>query len=166
MKKTEFIARSALIAALYAALTLFSYPLSYGMVQFRVSEIMTLLVFFNPRYIPSLLIGCFAANLLGTGGIVDAIFGTCASLFAFIWMVYARRIKHGKTALFLAAAGPVVSSFIIALEMKLALGDPLSFWLWFGYVAFGQAAVLYVLGCPLALFLRKNPKFGKLINKI
>lgn len=165
MKKTEFIAKSALIAALYVALTMASYPLSYGMVQFRVSEVMTLIAFYNPSYIPSLLVGCFVANLLGIGGMVDAIFGTAASLFAFIWIVIARKIKNKKAALFVAAAGPAASSFIIALEMKLALNDPLSFWIWFLYVAFGQAVVLYVLGCPLALYVEKNQRIMKLIKK-
>ena len=165
MKKTEFIAKSALIAALYVALTMASYPLSYGMVQFRVSEVITLIAFYNPSYIPSLLVGCFVANLLGIGGMVDAIFGTSASLFAFIWIVIARKIKNKKVALFVAAAGPAASSFIIALEMKLALGDPLSFWLWFAYVAFGQAVVLYALGCPLALYMEKNERIMKLIKK-
>ena len=165
MKKTEFIAKSALIAALYVALTMASYPLSYGMVQFRVSEVMTLIAFYNPSYIPSLLVGCFVANLLGIGGMVDAIFGTAASLFAFIWIVIARKIKNKKAALFVAAAGPAASSFIIALEMKLALNDPLSFCIWFLYVAFGQAVVLYVLGCPLALYVEKNERIMKLIKK-
>ena len=165
MKKTEFIAKSALIAALYVALTMASYPLSYGMVQFRVSEVMTLIAFYNPSYIPSLLVGCFIANLLGIGGMVDAIFGTAASLFAFIWIVIARKIKNKKVALFVAAAGPAVSSFIIALEMKLALGDPLSFWIWFAYVVLGQAVVLYALGCPLAFYIEKNERIMKLIKK-
>ncbi len=166
MKKTYFIARSALCAALYASLTLACLPLSYGMLQFRISEVMTLLAFFNPTYIPSLLVGCFVANLLGPGGIVDAVFGTCASLFAFLWMVLARKIKNEKAALFLSAAGPVVSSFIIALEMKLALRDPLSFWIWFFYVALGQAVVLYVLGCPLALYIKKKDKLMNMINSV
>ena len=165
MKKTYFIARSALCAALYASLTLACLPLSYGMVQFRLSEVMTLLAFFNPSYIPSLLVGCFVANLLGIGGMVDAVFGTFASLFAFIWIVIARKIKNKKVALFVAAAGPAVSSFIIALEMKLALGDPLSFWIWFAYVALGQAVVLYALGCPLAFYIEKNERIMKLIKK-
>ena len=165
MKKTEFIAKSALIAALYVALTMASYPLSYGMVQFRISEVMTLIAFYNPSYIPSLLVGCFVANLLGIGGMVDAIFGTFASLFAFIWIVIARKIKNKKAALFVAAAGPAVSSFIIALEMKLALGDPLSFWIWFAYVALGQAVVLYALGCPLSFYIEKNERIMKLIKK-
>ncbi len=164
MKKTYFIARSALCAALYASLTLACLPLSYGMVQFRISEVMTLLAFYNPSYIPSLLVGCFVANLLGPGGIVDAVFGTCASLFAFLWIYLARKIKNENVALFIAAAGPAVSSFIIALEMKFALQDPLSFWIWFFYVALGQAVVLYALGCPLALYARKRERIMKFIN--
>ena len=165
MKKTEFVAKSALIAALYVALTMASYPLSYGMVQFRVSEVMTLIAFYNPSYIPSLLVGCFIANLLGIGGMVDAIFGTAASLFAFIWIVIARKIENKKAALFVAAAGPAASSFIIAYEMRLLMMNEYSFYIWFLYIAFGQAVVLYVLGCPLALYVEKNERIMKLIKK-
>lgn len=156
MKKTRFIARSAICAALYVALTLLSYPLSYGMIQFRISEIMTLLVWYDPLYIPGLLAGCFIANLFGTGGMVDAVFGTLASAFAFFVMLIVRKIKKEKWALFLCSLAPALSSFIIALEMRFATGAEESFWLWFLWIAIGEAAVVTVIGCPFALYLKNK----------
>lgn len=164
MKKTKILARSALVAALYAALTLVSWPLSYGMVQFRISEIMTLLVYYDTAYIPGLLVGCALANLFGTGGIIDVVFGTAASAFAFAVMILARKIKNEKLGLFAASLGPALSSVIIAAEMRFATGASESFWLWFLWIAAGEAAVVTVLGYPLALYLRKK-KFFENIKK-
>lgn len=41
-RNTKNLCLSALIAALYAALTLAFQPISYGAVQFRISEALTL----------------------------------------------------------------------------------------------------------------------------
>lgn len=155
-KKTRMLARSAVTAALYVALTVVSYPFSYGMVQFRISEIMTLLAWMDPSYIPGLLVGCAVANLLGTGGIVDVIFGTAASAFAFAVMLLVRKIKKEKLSLFISSLAPALSSFIIAFEMRFATGSEESFWLWFLWIAVGEFAVVTVLGCPIAMYLKKK----------
>lgn len=150
------LARSAVTAALYVALTVASYPFSYGMVQFRISEIMTLLVWLDPAYIPGLLIGCAVANLLGSGGITDVIFGTAASAFAFGVMLLTRKIKNDGIGLFLSSLAPALSSFIIAFEMRIATGSEESFWLWFLWIAIGELAVVTVLGCPVAMYFKKK----------
>ena len=64
MKKfnVRFIAESAIIAGLYVALTWLLAPISYGAVQFRISEFLILLVVLNPKYAYALVIGCFIAN--------------------------------------------------------------------------------------------------------
>ena len=58
--------RGAMVAALYAALTLGLAPLSYGAVQVRVSEFMTLLAFYDKGLIPGLTLGCLISCLLYT----------------------------------------------------------------------------------------------------
>src|SRR5699024_9571520 len=77
----RFLARQGIAAALYAVLTLALQNLSYGPLQFRVSEVMTLLAFFNPEYIWGLTLGCFLANLLSPY-LMDIIIGTLASFIA------------------------------------------------------------------------------------
>ena len=76
---TKRLVRTAIIAALYAVITLVLAPISYGNIQFRVSEIMVLLAFFDPFYIGGLTLGCFIANMLGPNGLPDMIFGTFAT---------------------------------------------------------------------------------------
>ena len=64
---------SGMIAALYAALTVALSPLSFGPVQFRVAEALTLLPFFMPEAIPGLFIGCFLSNIAGGFGLIDIV---------------------------------------------------------------------------------------------
>ena len=77
-KNTRSIVTTAIVAALYATLTLSLSFISYGPIQFRLSEVMTLLPLFNKKYILGLTLGCFLANLLGPYGVPDIIFGTIA----------------------------------------------------------------------------------------
>ena len=56
-KDTNFLVKSAAIAALYAIITLMFPSLAYGPIQLRFSEILVLLVFYNKRFIPGLLLG-------------------------------------------------------------------------------------------------------------
>lgn len=165
MKKSRFIARSAAVAALYVALTVL-FPFSYGMVQFRLSEVMTLLAWFEPLYIPGLLVGCFFANLLGIGGMTDAIFGTMASVVAFLWILAFRPLKNKTLSLYLAGLGPALSSPVIAAEMRLALHDTTGFWVWVFCVALGEFVVVELLGCLLALYFGKKERAMHLIHSI
>ena len=63
------IALSALIAALYAGLTAALAPVSFGPVQFRVAEALTLLPFFVPEAVPGPFVGWLPFNLLGGFGV-------------------------------------------------------------------------------------------------
>lgn len=72
---------NALIASLYVVLTLVLAPFSYTtkllFIELRLSETLLVLTFYNKKYGPGLIIGCFVANLLGsTLGIIDWVFGT------------------------------------------------------------------------------------------
>ena len=59
---TRRLCIGGVIAALYAVLTLALPFLSYGAVQIRFSEALTVLPFFLPEAVPGLAIGCFIAN--------------------------------------------------------------------------------------------------------
>lgn len=116
---TRSLCLSALIAALYAALTLLLAPISYGHLQCRVSEAMTVLPIVLPQSIPGLFVGCLIANLY-TGALSDIIFGSLATLLAGIgtWLLRKRPI--------LAAACPVVSNgIIVSLVLSIQYGYPL-----------------------------------------
>ena len=87
----------AVIAAFYIVLTLAVTPLAYGPVQFRLSEILTILPALTPAAIPGVTIGCLLANVLnpgGTLGLVDIIGGTVATFIsAILTRVLAKHMK-------------------------------------------------------------------------
>jgi len=156
MKKPFFSARNltlaAIIAALYAAITLLFAPISYGPVQFRVSEALTLLPVLLPQAIPGLAVGCLIANLLGSATPWDVVFGTLATLLA---ALLTRRFKKN---LWLAAAAPVVcNAVIVGLVLHFTLADALLIPTIVS-VGLGEAVVVYALGVSMIFALRRAPR--------
>lgn len=151
MKKIniQWVAETAIIAALYAALTWLLAPISYGAVQFRISEILVLLVVFKPSYCVALILGCFIANTTSSLGWWDMVFGTLATTLAVLPMIKIKR-------LWVAAAFPVISNgIIVAVELYFALNiEPM--WLSMLTVALGEAVVLYCIGIPVMISISKN----------
>ncbi|MDO4710382.1 MAG: QueT transporter family protein [Peptostreptococcaceae bacterium] len=132
---------NALIAGLYAVLTVAIAPISYGAVQFRLSEIMTLLVLYDPTFAPGLILGCFIANIFSPFGMIDMIVGTVATAIAVLSMT---KIKNT----FLASLMPTLSNgLIIGVQLWYLLGLPLFETIL--YVAFGEFVVVTVIGLPL-----------------
>lgn len=149
--KTMFIVRSAVIAALYAALTLALYPISFGAVQFRVSEALTLLPIVMPEAIPGLFVGCLVSNLIGSATPWDIIFGSLATLIAAILTYATRRNK------ILAAFWPVLcNTVIVGLVLALTLNLPV--FLTMGEVGLGELAVVYTVGMAMLAALKRVPK--------
>ena len=70
----------AAIAAIYVVLTMVFLPISFGPIQFRISELLCVLPYFTPAAIPGLFIGCLLANFLGGAAALDVIFGSIATL--------------------------------------------------------------------------------------
>ena len=91
LASTNALARGAIIAALYAALTLLLAPISYGEVQVRIAESLTLLPILLPEAVPALAIGCLLANILGGATIFDILFGTLATLLAALCSRFLRK---------------------------------------------------------------------------
>jgi uncharacterized membrane protein len=115
---TRSLCVSAVIAALYAAMTLLLAPISYGPIQLRLSEALTLLPMLLPQAVPGLFVGCLIANLY-TGMLTDIILGSLATLVAAIG-TYLLRKKP-----LLAAACPVVAnSLIVGLTLALSFDLP------------------------------------------
>jgi len=147
-----------IIAALYAALTLGFQAISYGAVQFRISEAMTLLPALFPEAIPGLAVGCLISNLFNPMGatIYDIVFGTFATLIA---AILTHRIRGN---LFIKALPPVLcNAVIVGLVITYAYGIDM-LWMNMLTVGLGEAVVCYVLGVPLVKLLEKQPIIKKL----
>jgi uncharacterized membrane protein len=81
-KRIKHIVKAGIIAAIYVVLTLVLGETSFGPIQFRISEALTILPFFEPAAIPGLFVGCFLANIFGGYGFVDIFFGSLTTLLA------------------------------------------------------------------------------------
>ena len=162
MKKfnVRFIAESAIIAGLYVALTWLLAPISYGAVQFRISEFLILLVVLNPKYAYALVIGCFIANTTSPMGWYDMVFGTAATLLAVLPMLKIKRLE-------IAALFPVISNAIL-VSIELGLAFDLFAIEAFGFnvltVGLGEAVVLYCIGIPAMLALCNNETMVDLLE--
>ena len=140
--------RAAMIGAIYAIITIIFAPISYGMVQVRVSEMLMILPFFTPAAIPGLFVGCIIANIFGGFGLLDVIFGSLATLLSAFLVS-----KIGNK--YLAPLPPViVNAIIIGLVLHAVLDLPL--YLTILWVGFGQFIACYGLGLPLLLLLEKK----------
>ena len=172
-KSTVYIVQAAVIAALYAALTILQNTLLPGTasmaVQFRVAEVLTILAVFTPAAIPGLTIGCVIANIssLSVLGPYDLIFGSLASLLAAVLMYLLRSKRLFKlpvaSALMPALANGIIVGFEIEfffVEGGFHFGD---FLFQGGCVALGELGVLFVLGLPLARLIEKQGFDKKLL---
>ncbi len=158
--KTRFLLEAAVIAAVYAAITLLLAPISYGPLQVRVSEALTVLPALRTSAIPGIFIGCLLANLIGPYGIYDVILGSLASLIAAL-LTYALRNKPK-----LAPLPPVIiNGIIIGAMLHFVYGVP-NLWACMGWVALGQLAACYIIGLPLLLKLKKTKLFGSNLEVI
>ncbi|MDD4000026.1 MAG: QueT transporter family protein [Bacilli bacterium] len=155
-KEVKTLVRQALIAGLYIALTLAVSPFAYGPLQFRISEVLILLVFFRRDYSLGLIVGCFIANFFSPMAFTDIVFGTLATGLS-VFMI--SRSKN----LIIASLYPVLfNGLIIGIQLNLVLKEPL--FLSIVYVALGEAIVVTIIGSLLFGILRKNKGFLELIE--
>lgn len=146
----QTLARLAVVTALYAALTLALQPISFGLVQLRISELLVLLCFYRRDYSIALILGCFIANCFSPMALMDMIFGTLATAIAVIPMYSLKNI-------WLASLLPVVSNaLIIAAELTISFNQP--YWLGVLTVGAGELVAVTVVGCPLFRFVVERSK--------
>lgn len=146
------LAQGAIIAAVYALLTIFLAPISSGLVQCRVSEAMSVLPYFTFSAVPGLFIGCAIANLLTGATIYDVIFGSLATLLA-AYITYWMRNRVSKYLAPLPSV--VVNALVVGWLLTSIYGFEVSYWVAAGYVAIGQAIACFALGIPLMKLLER-----------
>ena len=109
-EKTLQLTRAALIAALYVILTFLSqmFGLASGVIQIRLSELLTVTPLLFKEAIPGLWIGCILANMLTGCALWDVAFGSLATLIGAIGTYYIGRKKPILGPIF-----PIISNMII-----------------------------------------------------
>ncbi|MCC8016577.1 MAG: QueT transporter family protein [Clostridiales bacterium] len=174
-KKTAFLVQTAVIAAMYTALTYaqnFILPGSTSAaVQFRVSEALNVFALFTPAAVPGLTIGCLLSNIynIGSGLPLDMIFGSLATLGA-AFSIYMLRKVTVKTHPLPAMLMPAVWNWVIVgweIETFFVEGDFIfyDFLVQGGLVALGEIAVTATLGTIL-FYVIKNRKLDEKMFKL
>lgn len=153
---------AAMVAAIYAVLTIMLGDLSYGNIQVRLSEALMLLCFFRKEYCYALTLGCFIANLFSPMP-PDIIFGTLATALSAVSMYLVGKSGASNTKLLIASLFPVVfNAVIIGFELNILMKLPL--FLSMLQVAVGELISCTVVGCLIFYLILKNKAFAKLIT--
>ena len=126
--------------------------ISYGAVQFRISEALTLLPVLFPQAVPGLTLGCLISNLFNPMGatVYDVVFGTLATMIAALltWRM--------RASIWLRALPPVLcNAVIVGLVLTYAYGIDM-LWLNMLTVGLGEAVVCYLLGVPMVKLLSRR----------
>ena len=117
-KKVTFLTQAAMIAAIYVVLTFVFAPISFGEVQIRISEMLTVLPVFTPAAIPGLFVGCLIGNITGGGLLPDVIFGSLATLIGAVGTYYLRNSNR-----LFAVLPPIVANIcIVPFVLRYAYG--------------------------------------------
>ena len=158
----QFYIKQAAIAALYVALTLAVWPIAFGAIQIRISEVLMILILFNHKHLTGLTLGVIIANLFNVGVMHwDMLFGTLGTLTAGLLMVVFRK----KPAI--ALIFPVINNaFFVAISLYLTW--PTATWMnidftnfgtfmfYFTGVFVGQVISAYIFGLVAYYFINKN----------
>ena len=162
---TRDLTLAAMVAALYAVMGYFGdvFGLTFGPVQFRFAEALTVLPFLFPHTVPGLFVGCLIVNLLSPYGPLDIIVGSAATLIAAIWT---SKVKHK----WLAPLPPVICN-VVLVGFTIGWTEANGFtaalpaaWLMNGIsVGVGELGVCYVLGLILLHVLPRITYFKRMI---
>ena len=151
-KKVLFLTHAAMIAAIYVVLTVVFQAISFGEIQVRIAEALTILPAFTPAAIPGLFIGCIIGNIFGGSILPDIIFGSIATLIGACFTYLLR--KQNK---YLAPLPPIISNTIIVpLILRYAYGFNLPIAFMMLTVCVGEVISCGVLGMILHSGLAKH----------
>lgn len=158
--ETKKMVTNTIVAALYVAMTgIFSF-MSFGAVQFRVSEMLNHLVGYNKNYKYGVLAGVFISNLIfSTLGAWDLVFGFGQTLLSFLILEKLFKPSDSEmTRMMKTAAVFTITMVFVAIELYIVLDLP--FWFSYATTAFGEAVVLIVTA-PIMKYLNKLIGFSE-----
>lgn len=153
------LVRMSVIAALYVVLTLALPAMAYGPIQFRLSEVMTLLAFIDPFYILPLTLGCAIANIGSPFGIIDIIVGSLASFLALYSMSKTKNV-------YIASLFPTLFCIFIGLEILFLSNEPINLFLVTGQIMISEFIVVSIIGVGLFKIIEKNDYIMNMLKSI
>ncbi len=149
------MSQAAMIAAIYVVLCIAFAPISYGAIQVRVAEALTILPYFTPAAIPGLFIGCLIANFAGGSIMIDVIIGSLATLLGAIgtWLLR-------KKSRYLAPLPPILTNtLLVPYVLRYGYGEPLPIPFLMATVGIGEIAACGIMGLVVLTVLNKYRKY-------
>lgn len=156
-KKVLFMVQAAAIAAIYVVLVFIFEPISFGPIQFRIAEALTILPFFTSAAIPGLFIGCFLGNFLGGAIIADVILGSIATLIGAVGS-YLLRKKPWLVPLPPILANTIIVPFVLKFGYGMEEAIP------YMMLTVGASEVIICGIAGLALLFALKPVFNKILT--
>ncbi len=150
-QKILFLVQAAMIAAIYVVLTVLFAPFSFGEIQVRIAEALTIIPAFTPAAIPGLFVGCIIGNIFGGSILPDIIFGSLATLIgAYFTYLLRKQVKY------FAPLPPIISNtFIVPYVLRYAYGVNLPIPFMMLTVGIGEVISCGVLGMIVYAALEK-----------
>lgn len=155
---TAYLTYAGLIAAIYVVLTFVSQSvgLASGAIQFRLSEMLTILPMFTASAIPGLTVGCVLANILTGCAMWDVVFGSVATLIGAFGTYMLRKTENP----YLGALPPILSNMIIVpFVLQKVYGVPDGYWYLLVTVGIGEVVCCGVLGVIMYKVIKKSKVF-------
>lgn len=152
---TREIVLSAMIAALYVAITFVFSAISFGPIQFRLAEMLNCLVIYDKRYIWGISLGVLISNMQSSLGIIDITWGTLTTIvtLSIVYLVI-RKFSDTKVKMGICVAiTTVLMGFLVAIELAYVLKVPF-FYTW-GTVSLGELSVM-LIGAVVIYLLGEN----------
>lgn len=142
-----------IIAALYATLTLALAPISFGAIQFRISELLNWLTWLNPFAIPGLVLGCLISNLFSSLGIFDVIFGTLATFLTVFFMSKTKNI-------FIASIYAPIFSILIGVVILLGGVPLIPAAIDTSTIMISEFIIMSIIGIPIVKLIQSRLKIN------
>lgn len=160
---TKQLAAIGIVAALYIAVTVGLGAISFGIIQLRIALALSLLVWFNPKLAPAIIIGNAIAGAFSPWGVINIVVGAITPA-VFTWLM--TKCK----SLFVASLMP---TFIVPLTIGWMIvwvsGMPLGFGSWAavaGPLALSTFITMSAIGFPLARWFGRNERFVEMIKSV
>ena len=158
-KNTQTFAKIAMIAAIYTVVSLVLAPFSYGNIQVRIAEALTILPLIYRPSIAGVTLGCFLTNLIGAmmgvnpTGMIDAVVGTAATLFAAILTYQLRDRKIAGIPVPSLLMPVIFNFFFVGMELSVLFFEGN---VWLGLLIMGtEVAIGELISVIIGYFLVK-----------
>ena len=157
---TKYLTKAALIAAMYVVLVVIQMvpaaALTYGPVQLRLAEGLTVLPFLEAAAVPGLFIGCLISNIIlvfqSGFGIIDVV---CGSLVTLLAAYFTKKSKNRIMAFF----PPILlNGFIVSIWVSYFTNIP--YWTTVLTLMGGEAISVVIFGSVIN-YVYEHSKFYK-----